>query len=108
MPSHAAVVAHRNHAAQGLSAQQLPWMLGTVGNLRDVGRSQAVHVENQSRRQNILFHYMPKKRQNETWDDCGERAVRAVIKNKLVLTYRTIMPTVWGHRSSSTETKILF
>ena len=57
-------------------------MLGVVGNLRDVGRSQAVHVENQSRQQNILFHYMPKKRQNETWDDCGERAVRAVIKNK--------------------------
>ena len=34
-------------------------------------------MENQSRRQNIVFHNMPKKRQNVTWDDC-ERAMREV------------------------------
>ena len=35
------------------------------------------YMENQSRRQNIVFHNMPKKRQNVTWDDC-ERAMREV------------------------------
>ena len=59
------------------------------------------YMENLSRRRNILFHNMPKKRQNETWDDC-ERAVRGVIKDwKWVQTYRSIVHTVWDHRSSS-------
>ena len=39
------------------------------------------YMESQGRRQNV-FHNMPKKRPNETWDDC-ERAVREVIKDKL-------------------------
>ena len=38
------------------------------------------YMENLSRRRNILSHNMPKKRQNETWEDC-ERAVRGVIKD---------------------------
>ena len=40
------------------------------------------YMESQSRRQNIVFHNMPKKRPNETLDDC-ERVVREVIKDKL-------------------------
>ena len=38
------------------------------------------YMENLSRRRNILFRNMPKKRQNETWEDC-ERVVRGVIKD---------------------------
>ena len=59
------------------------------------------YMENLSRRRNILFHNMPKKRQNETWEDC-ERVVRGVIKDwKSVQTYSSIVHTVWDHRSSS-------
>lgn len=40
------------------------------------------YIENQSRRQNLLFHNMPKQQENETWEDC-ERAVQDVIRDVL-------------------------
>ena len=47
-------------------------------------RSKIDYMENQSRRQNLLFHNIPRK-PNETWDDC-ESAVRDVLKNRLKIT----------------------
>lgn len=40
------------------------------------------YMENQSRRQNLMFFNIPKEKQNETWEDC-ERLVQKVIKDFL-------------------------
>jgi hypothetical protein len=40
------------------------------------------YMENQSRRQNLLFHNMPKEKENETWEDC-EWAVQDVLRDVL-------------------------
>jgi hypothetical protein len=40
------------------------------------------YMENQSRRQNLVFHNIPKEKNNETWEDC-EWAVQDVLRDVL-------------------------
>ncbi|KAL8573968.1 hypothetical protein ACOMHN_029415 [Nucella lapillus] len=56
------------------------------------------YLENQSRRQNLMFYNIPKQQQEETWDDC-EQAVQQVIKNILNITTDVVIER--AHRVGS-------
>ena len=43
------------------------------------------YLENQSRRQNLVFHNIPKQSESETWNDC-EEAVKEFIRDSLKIT----------------------